>query len=58
MNIIEQIEQEQQKALDESKKVPEFAPGDTVRVNVRIKELHYWFFPIFAEIRSFERSPR
>lgn len=38
MNIIEQIEQEQQKALEESKKVPEFAPGDTVRVNVRIKE--------------------
>jgi len=38
MNIIEQIEQEQQKALEENKKVPDFAPGDTVRVNVRIKE--------------------
>ena len=38
MNILQQIEREEAaKALGE-KKIPEFQPGDTLRVNVRIKE--------------------
>ncbi len=38
MNIIEQLEQEQLAALVKKRKVPEFAPGDTVRVNVKVVE--------------------
>jgi large subunit ribosomal protein L19 len=38
MNIIEQIDQEQIGKLIESKDIPEFAAGDTVRVNVRVIE--------------------
>ena len=37
MNVIEQLEQEEAKRLA-ARKVPEFRPGDTVRVNVKIKE--------------------
>ena len=37
MNVIEQLEQEEIKRLA-ARKVPEFRPGDTVRVNVKIKE--------------------
>lgn len=36
MNIIEQLEKEEIARLDKS--VPEFAPGDTLKVNVRVKE--------------------
>ena len=36
MNIIETLEQEQIARL--AKDVPEFAPGDTVIVNVKVKE--------------------
>ena len=36
MNVIEELEKEESKRL--AKKIPVFAPGDTVRVNVRIKE--------------------
>lgn len=36
MNIIEQIENEQAESL--GKDVPEFAPGDTVKVNVKVVE--------------------
>ncbi len=36
MNIIEQLEKEEIARLDKS--VPEFAPGDTVKVSVRVKE--------------------
>ena len=36
MNVIEELEQEEIARLD--KKIPAFQPGDTVRVNVRIKE--------------------
>jgi large subunit ribosomal protein L19 len=36
MNVIEELEKEEAKRL--AKKIPVFAPGDTVRVNVRIKE--------------------
>jgi large subunit ribosomal protein L19 len=36
MNIIEELEKEEIARLD--KKVPDFAPGDTLKVNVRVKE--------------------
>ncbi len=36
MNIIEQLEQEHIAELN--KDIPEFAPGDTLRVSVRVKE--------------------
>src|SRR5579864_5126120 len=38
MNVIEELEQEEATRLTKGKKIPAFAPGDTVRVNVRIKE--------------------
>ncbi len=38
MNIIEQLEKEQATALAKKRKVPEFAPGDTLRVNVKVVE--------------------
>ncbi|MDZ7629254.1 MAG: 50S ribosomal protein L19 [Parvularculaceae bacterium] len=36
MNIIEEIEKEEIARLD--RKIPEFAPGDTLKVSVRVKE--------------------
>ena len=36
MNIIEQLEKEHMEELGKS--VPDFAPGDTVKVNVKVKE--------------------
>ena len=38
MNIIEQLEKEQAEELASKRPVPEFAPGDTVRVNVKVVE--------------------
>src|SRR6266576_874066 len=39
MNDLEKFEQRQVKALTEAaKKIPDFGPGDTVRVNVKIVE--------------------
>src|SRR6516164_4480507 len=38
MNIIEQLEKEQEVALAKKRKVPEFGPGDTLRVNVKVIE--------------------
>jgi large subunit ribosomal protein L19 len=38
MNIIEQLEKEQVAALSKKRKVPDFGPGDTVRVNVKVVE--------------------
>ena len=38
MNIIEEIEKEQQAKLTEGKEIPDFRPGDTVRVNVKVVE--------------------
>jgi large subunit ribosomal protein L19 len=38
MNVIEELEKEEAQRLTSGKKIPNFAPGDTVRVNVRIKE--------------------
>jgi large subunit ribosomal protein L19 len=37
-NIIEQLEKEETARLLKGKRIPDFQPGDTVRVNVRIKE--------------------
>jgi large subunit ribosomal protein L19 len=38
MNLIQELEKEQLSKLKEKKQTPDFAPGDTVRVNVRISE--------------------
>jgi len=37
-NIIKELEKEEAKRLLKRRKIPTFAPGDTLRVNVRIKE--------------------
>jgi large subunit ribosomal protein L19 len=38
MNIIQQLEKEEADRLIAARAVPNFQPGDTVRVNVKIKE--------------------
>jgi large subunit ribosomal protein L19 len=38
MNIIEELDKEQLAALTKKRRVPEFGPGDTVRVNVKVVE--------------------
>ena len=38
MNVIQQIEQQQVAALGQARPIPDFRPGDTVRVNVRVIE--------------------
>ena len=38
MNILEQLEKEEADRLAARRPTPQFQPGDTVRVNVRIKE--------------------
>jgi len=38
MNIIEKFEKEQVEKLTEGKDIPEFAAGDTVKVNVKVVE--------------------
>ena len=38
MNVIEQLEKEESQRLLAMRGVPDFEPGDTLRVNVRIKE--------------------
>ena len=38
MNILQQLEAEEAQRLSEKRATPEFQPGDTLRVNVRIKE--------------------
>ena len=38
MNIIAQLEREETDRLTDARAIPEFRPGDTLRVNVRIKE--------------------
>ncbi len=38
MNVIAEIEQEQIKSLTAERGVPEFAPGDTVKVTVKVVE--------------------
>ena len=38
MNIIEQIDQEQIARLTADRQFPEFEPGDTVQINVKVRE--------------------
>jgi large subunit ribosomal protein L19 len=38
MNLLEQFEAEQKAKLTEGKNLPEFGPGDTLRVNVKVVE--------------------
>jgi large subunit ribosomal protein L19 len=38
MNIIQQLEQEQLQKLSAGKTIPDFEPGDTLIVNVKVKE--------------------
>ncbi|MGH6663319.1 MAG: 50S ribosomal protein L19, partial [Pseudolabrys sp.] len=38
MNVIQQIEKEQVEKLSAGKDIPDFAPGDTVLVNVKVVE--------------------
>ena len=38
MNVIETLEKEEADRLKATRSTPEFQPGDTVRVNVKIKE--------------------
>ena len=38
MNIIQQLEQEQVKKLSAGKDIPDFQPGDTLLVNVKVVE--------------------
>ena len=38
MNVIQQLEKEEADRLLKGRRIPEFGPGDTVRVNVKIKE--------------------
>ncbi|MDG3442282.1 50S ribosomal protein L19 [Nitrospirillum amazonense] len=38
MNIIQKLEQEQIEKLTATRAVPEFSPGDTVKVNVKVVE--------------------
>jgi large subunit ribosomal protein L19 len=38
MNVMEQIEKEQMAKLTAERAVPEFAPGDTLRVNIKVIE--------------------
>jgi large subunit ribosomal protein L19 len=38
INIIEQLDKEQAAALASKRNVPEFGPGDTLRVNVKVVE--------------------
>jgi large subunit ribosomal protein L19 len=38
MNLIQQLEKEQVARLSAGKEIPEFAPGDTVQVNVKVIE--------------------
>ena len=38
MNIIEKLEAEQAERISAKRPVPEFSPGDTVKVNVRVVE--------------------
>ena len=38
MNIVERLEQKEAARLTDAKEIPDFSPGDTVRVNVHVRE--------------------
>ena len=39
MNLIDEIEKEQIAAIEAEKSIPDFQPGDTVKVNVKVIEV-------------------
>jgi len=41
MNIIQTLEKEQMKAVRGGKKLPDFRPGDTLKVNVKVVDVTY-----------------
>jgi large subunit ribosomal protein L19 len=41
MNILQTLEQEQMKAARGGKKLPEFRPGDTLKVNVKVVDVTF-----------------
>src|SRR4029077_1103484 len=41
MNLIQTLEQEQMKAARGGKKLPDFRPGDTLKVNVKVVDVTY-----------------
>ena len=41
MNLLKQLESEQMKAVRGGKGLPEFRPGDTLKVNVKVVEVTY-----------------
>ncbi len=41
MNILETLEQEQMKAARGGKKLPDFRPGDTLKVNVKVVDVTF-----------------
>ena len=38
MNLLQQLEQEEMARVSQGKTIPEFGPGDTVIVQVKVKE--------------------
>lgn len=38
MNIIDELDREQMEAVASKRQIPDFAPGDTVTVNVKVRE--------------------
>ncbi len=38
MNVIETLEREEMQRMTDLRELPDFAPGDTVKVNVKVKE--------------------
>ena len=38
MNVIQQIDTEHMAEINAKRSLPEFSPGDTIRVNVRVSE--------------------
>jgi len=38
MNVIQELEKEQAEAITAQRAIPDFAPGDNIRVNVRVTE--------------------
>ncbi len=38
MNLLQQLEQEELTRVSEGKNIPDFAPGDTVKINVKVVE--------------------
>jgi large subunit ribosomal protein L19 len=38
MNVLQKVEQKELAKITEGKTIPDFSPGDTVRVNVKVKE--------------------